>query len=195
MVGRKVEAKPRLQDTLHIVICMRRHLRRPRLRSTRSSAGCDVVGREHPRIRSFVAGVVGAAVMALVIWKEGHFATRVIEEFPQWNVALGAHLLIGGGFGLVYGYAFDAVHRTGWRVGMALGALHGILAVIVLSIAPSGHALYQVGQPSWAGAAFIVGIHVLFGWMMGVLVEPRAPLPERETTREEVGASTRSPVS
>ena len=153
------------------------------------------MSRQHPRLRSFAAGVIAAAVMALVVWKEGHFAALVLDDLPRWNLAVLAHLALGGGFGVVYGYAFDAVHRAGWRVGMVFGALHGAVAVVVLSVSPSGHALYQVGQPSWAGAAFIVGIHVLFGLLMGVLYEPRAAVPERETTRAEIEVGTQSPAS
>jgi Na+/proline symporter len=149
----------------------------------------------HPRRRSFLAGVLGAAVMALVIWKDGHFGELLVEELPRFGVALVAHLGIGGAFGIVYGFAFDAVHRAGWRAGMVVGAAHGLLAVLVLSIAPSGHALHHAGSLTWAGAAFIVGLHVLFGLLVGVLYEPRAEVPERETTLSEIEPGTGSPVS
>jgi Na+/proline symporter len=133
--------------------------------------------------------------MALVILKEGHFAEVVSWDLPRLQVALLAHLAIGGAFGVAYGFAFDAVHRAGWRAGMLVGAAHGLVMVLVLSIAPSGHALYQVGDLTWGAAAFIVALHVLFGLTVGVLYETRAPVPERETTLAEVEPESRSLVS
>lgn len=152
--------------------------------------------RLHPRVRSFLAGLVGAAVMALVLWQDGHFGIELGRlRMQRWDIAIGVHFLAGALFGLAYGYLFDALHRAGWRSGMLVGTLHGVLVLVLMSLAPSQHALYQLGDPTWAGALFTVALHALFGAVVGVLYEPRAPVEDRETTRAELGPETRFPAS
>jgi Na+/proline symporter len=141
-----------------------------------------------------LAGVAGAIVMAMVLWSDGHFgpgdAERTVE---RWPIALGLHVLAGAGFGLIYSYLFDALDRAGWRVGITVGSVHGFVAVALVSLAPSRHALYQLGEPSGWGVILIVGLHVVFGAVVGALYETKAPIHERETTRAELEPETGSP--
>jgi hypothetical protein len=141
----------------------------------------------HPRIRALLAGLAGAAVMATVLWTDGHFGLLGPQFlFDRWQVALGIHLAAGGVFGVAYSYLFDALGRAGWSVGITVGAVHGFFALALVSLAPSRHALYQLGDATGWGVVFIVALHVLFGGVVGSLYEPRAALHRRETTHAEL---------
>ena len=127
----------------------------------------------HPG-RAFVAGVVGALAMSLVmvgVRAAGiplHIESQLAAVLGTnlWIVGLAAHLLIGGALGIVYGMAFELVlHQSGAGPGVILGAYNTIIAGFVwAAIGGPGHFWSAVGPP---GIIALFVAHMTFGAIVG----------------------------
>jgi hypothetical protein len=127
----------------------------------------------HPG-RAFVAGVVGALAMSLVmvgVRAAGiplHIESQLAAVLGTdlWIVGLAAHLLIGGALGIAYGMAFELVlHQSGVGPGVILGAYNTIIAGFVwAAIGGPGHFWSAVGPP---GIIALFLAHMTFGAIVG----------------------------
>ena len=126
--------------------------------------------------RAFTAGLVGAAVMSLLLAAVRAagvplpIEARLAELLGThiWAVGLVAHLLIGGCFGLVYAAVFEfGLHQGGLGPGAMLGAYQTILAGFAWGLLGGpGHFWSSIG-PDGVAALFLV--HVAFGAVVGSL--------------------------
>ena len=124
--------------------------------------------------RAFVAGVVGALAMSLVLVCLRAFGIPLNIEAElatllgtrAWLVGLAAHLLMGGVVGVVYGIVFERIlHESGVGPGVVLGAYNTIIAGFVwAAIGGPGHFWSGVG-PQGIVALFIA--HMTFGAVVG----------------------------
>lgn len=124
--------------------------------------------------RAFIAGVLGAVAMSLVmaglraagipLHIEAELAARLGTQ--AWSVGLAAHLLLGGVLGIVYGIVFERVlHDSGVGPGVVLGAYNTVIAGFVwAAIGGPGHFWSGVG-PQGIVALFIA--HMTFGAVVG----------------------------
>ena len=127
----------------------------------------------HPG-RAFIAGIVGALAMSLVMagvraaGSPLHIESQLAAVLGTnlWIVGLAAHLLIGGALGIVYGMAFELVlHQSGVGPGVVLGAYNTIIAGFVwAALGGPGHFWSAVG-PQGVIALFLA--HMTFGAVVG----------------------------
>jgi hypothetical protein len=127
----------------------------------------------HPG-RAFLAGVVGALAMSLVmagVRAAGiplHIESQLAAVLGtnQWFAGLAAHLLIGGVLGIVYGMAFELVlHTSGVGPGVILGAYNTIIAGFVwAALGGPGHFWSAVGPQ---GIIALLVAHMTFGAVVG----------------------------
>jgi hypothetical protein len=126
--------------------------------------------------RAFVAGIVGALVMGLIM--ELLRLAGVPLQIPSqlgaalgtriWAVGFAAHLLIGGLLGLVYAFVFEYVlHEAGVGPGALLGACNTIFAGFVWSALGGPGSFWHLLGVSGIGALFLV--HIAFGAVVGSL--------------------------
>ncbi|GAA1770499.1 hypothetical protein [Kocuria aegyptia] len=119
--------------------------------------------------------------------------TLVTSDPDRARVAGGfLHLLAGQGFALGYAGTFALLDRATWWLGALLGLLHGAVALgLILPLLPGVHprmASHRAGPASRAGLeppgllglnygfqtpAVTMTAHLLYGTMLGVLLEPR----------------------
>jgi hypothetical protein len=124
--------------------------------------------------RAFIAGVVGAVAMSLVMvgLRAAGIPLQIEAELATllgtrvWMVGLAAHLLMGGVVGIVYGIVFERIlHDAGVGPGVVLGAYNTIIAGFVwAAIGGPGHFWSGVG-PQGIVALFIA--HMTFGAVVG----------------------------
>ena len=127
----------------------------------------------HPG-RAFLAGVVGALAMSLVMvgLRAAGIPLHIEAQLAavlgtsMWIVGLAVHLLIGGVLGIVYGMVFElALHESGVGPGVILGAYNTIIAGFVwAAIGGPGHFWSGVG-PRGIIALFLA--HMTFGAVVG----------------------------
>lgn len=102
----------------------------------------------------FLAGIGGAAIMTILLAVMGavNLPTYSISMllgsmltfelgFGTWTLGFIIHLLLGGLFGLAYAALFRGLKRTGAGTGMAVGAVHWVVAGIFMGILPVIHPL------------------------------------------------------
>jgi hypothetical protein len=129
----------------------------------------------NPR-RAFMAGVVGALVMSLImIWLRAVGVPLHIEQ--QLAIALGtriwfvgflAHLLIGGAIGLAYAIVFEAVlQQSGVGAGVVLGAMNTIFAGFAWAVIGGPGRFWGGLGPEGIAALFLV--HMAYGAVVGGL--------------------------
>lgn len=127
----------------------------------------------HPG-RAFVAGVVGALAMSLVmigVRAAGvplHIEAQLAAVLGtnSWVVGLAAHLLIGGALGIVYGMAFESVlHQSGVGPGVILGAYNTIIAGFVWAVLGGPGQFWSAAGPRGVIALFLA--HMTFGAVVG----------------------------
>jgi len=127
----------------------------------------------HPG-RAFVAGMVGALAMSLVMagLRAAGIPLHIEAQLAAvlgtklWIVGLIAHLVIGGALGIAYGMAFELVlHQSGVGPGVILGAYNTVIAGFVwAALGGPGHFWTAVG-PQGIVALFIA--HMTFGAVVG----------------------------
>jgi len=137
------------------------------------------------------AGVLGAVVMTLL--REIGRATLGMEVSMEillgtmlglqpdpgvaaWIFGFAMHLVAGGVFGLIYAFGFEALKRGSAWTGVAFGAMHAVLAGLILGIMPMMHPQMPgaVDPPGiflanygWMGVAGFVVPHLIFGAVVG----------------------------
>ena len=140
--------------------------------------------------RAIAAGLVGAAVMSLVMavlrWAGSNISLEMLlgtlvapETRPSvWLLGFVLHLAIGGAVAVLYAIAFEfAVQRSGPIVGGALGLAHGLMAGLFMSAIP---AMNPLGLASGsAPGAFLMNVeygpviflllHLLYGAVVGTI--------------------------
>lgn len=124
--------------------------------------------------RAFLAGVVGALAMSLVmaflravgipVHIEAQLAT--VLGTKAWIVGFAAHLLIGGAVGVGYGIMFERVlPESGVGLGVLLGAINTIFAGFAWAvIGGPGRFWSEVGPP---GVIALFVAHITFGAVVG----------------------------
>jgi len=148
---------------------------------------------------AFVAGVVGGAVMSVLMWMartmlgmpvnlEMMLGTMVADPgTTAWLIGFVMHLMISGAIALLYAWGFENVtHRAGWLVGAGFSLIHIVIAGVVMGMMPMMHP--RMPNPISPPGAFMsnlgvmgivaeVMLHVIYGAivgaMYGAVVHPR----------------------
>lgn len=144
--------------------------------------------------RAFVAGLVGGAVMSVLMWMartmmgmpanlEMMLGTMVTDPgTTAWLVGFVMHLMISGAIALIYAWAFEHVtHRAGWVVGVGFGVVHAIIAGVVMGMMPMMHP--RMPNPVMPPGAFMsqlgaMGVlaefmlHMIYGAVVGAMYGP-----------------------
>jgi hypothetical protein len=137
-----------------------------------------------PLHRAFAAGVAGTAAMMAVSAATGSGVmaelTRLagtVTSTPGSRasspVGIGAQLLNGGLFGVVYHMGFARLEReVDWRTGAVVGVAHGLAAGLFLALVPALHPRVPESLPApgafmlnhgFVPAITFVALHGLFG--------------------------------
>jgi hypothetical protein len=161
--------------------------------------------------RAFYAGIVGAALMTLVLML-GRLAglqanlammlgamLTLRAGFDTWILGFFIHLLVGGGIGLVYAALFEyGFRRAGWARGLLIGAVHTVLSGLFLGAVPAVHpAVPEVlGAPGLfmanlgaLGIVVFVLLHLMYGAVVGAIYRP-ANRHVREQPQEIYGGES-----
>lgn len=139
--------------------------------------------------RAVLFGVLGTVAMSLVALAlraiglplrfELILGTIVgVAPGPEaWAAGIGVHLVIGGLFGLLYGWLFERVwDHGGASTGLILGVIHAALIGMVMGLTPQFDAYVpsQLPDPgpyfSHLGIAGILawfGMHLVYGAIVG----------------------------
>jgi hypothetical protein len=140
--------------------------------------------------RALIAGLAGSLAMSgavallqtlgLNISFEAMLGSMVGTHYP-WLTGFAIHLAIGMAAGWLYAAAFEyAVQSAGPFVGAGFGLSHGLLAGLFMSgiadMNPFGSMMYSAPGAFFSNAAanvffgplLFIGLHVLFGAMVGV---------------------------
>lgn len=126
--------------------------------------------------RAFVAGVVGALVMSLlmVLLRAAgvplHIELRLAAALGTriWLVGFVAHLVIGGLLGVVYALILEHVFETsGVGPGVMLGAVNTIFAGFAWAMLSGPGPFWSAFGPAGIGALFLV--HMAYGAVVGGL--------------------------
>jgi len=130
--------------------------------------------------RAFVAGVIGALAMSLLmIWFRAigvplHLELRLAAMLGlhAWIVGLIAYLIVGGIIGLIYALVFEYVlNQAGIGAGLMVGACHSIFAGFIWAqFAGPGRFWDALGAP---GIAALFLLHFVFGAIVGGLYRTR----------------------
>jgi hypothetical protein len=136
----------------------------------------------------FIAGMTGGVAMSAVMLS-GRAADLPVSlewllglivfggphrSFDGWMLGFGLHLVLAGAIGIAYGRLLDQLGQgAGWRVGATVGAVHGVLAAIVLTLArlplaPGPPAAMHDAQR----IAVLFGVHLVYGGIVGAMYPP-----------------------
>lgn len=130
--------------------------------------------------RAFVAGVVGALAMSLLmiglraIGVPLHLEMRLASMIGLhgWIVGLVAYLIIGGIVGLIYALAFEYIlNQGGIGAGLMVGACHSIFAGFIWAHLPGPGQFWDSLGP--AGIASLFLVHFLYGAFVGGLYQTK----------------------
>ena len=126
--------------------------------------------------RAFVAGVAGALAMTVImsLFRAAGIPLQVEAQLAAllgtriWAAGLAAHLLVGGGLGIVYALVFEYVlHQSGVGAGLMLGALNTIFAGFVWAALGGPGAFWHTVGPQGVIALFFA--HLAYGAAVGGL--------------------------
>lgn len=126
--------------------------------------------------RAFVAGVIGAVVMSLIMmWLRAvgveinlELRLAALIGLRIWLVGFVLYLIIGGVLALAYAVGFEWIlNQAGVGAGLLLGACHTIFAGFVWSVL-GGPGPFWFGLGA-AGIGALFGLHMLFGAIVGGL--------------------------
>lgn len=126
--------------------------------------------------RAFVAGVVGAIVMSLLmIWLRAigiplHLEMRLASMIGihVWAAGLAAYLIIGGIVGLIYALAFEYIlNEAGVGPGLMVGACHSIFAGFIWAQLTGPGRFWDNFGPGGIAALFL--LHFVYGAVVGAL--------------------------
>jgi len=139
---------------------------------------------------AFLAGIVGAAIMTILLSAAIAANFHVLDFSMMWGtlvglpigvaawlVGFGIQLLVGGSFGLIYAVLFNAFSGAGALRGGAIGLVHALITGILLPLLPLIHPLMNNGHMAspgayfsghgLAGVLFYFGIHAVYGVVVG----------------------------
>jgi hypothetical protein len=126
--------------------------------------------------RAFIAGMVGALVMSLVmvVLRALGIPLHIEQQLAAvlgtrvWAVGFAAHLLVGGVFGMGYALVFEFVlNQAGVGPGLMLGSYQTIVAGFAWAmVSGPGHFWSALG-PEGVIALFVV--HLAYGAVVGGL--------------------------
>ncbi len=139
--------------------------------------------------RAFWAGVLGGAVMTIVLAIARTMGMQVnmsmmlgtmIGVMPSvgaWVLGFVIHLVISGLIAWLYGWGFEQIaHRANAGIGALFSLVHTVLAGLFLGIMPAIHPLMPdvIGAPGvflsnlgTAGIVAFVLLHVIYGVIVG----------------------------
>lgn len=141
--------------------------------------------------RAIVAGIVGALVMSLAMALASFLGMPASLEMMlgsifgvqgtlAWIAGFVLHLAMGAVAAIGYAVVFEyAIQRSGPLVGAAFGVAHGLMAGLFMSAIPAMNPL----SPSMSapgpffdslrfGPALFLGLHALFGAVVGMVYGP-----------------------
>ena len=151
--------------------------------------------------KAFTAGVVGGAVMSLLMWMARTFMGMPANLEMMLGTMLGLapgptawiagfiwHLVNSGVIALIYAWGFEHVtHRAGWLVGLGFSISHAILAGIFMGMMPAMHPMIPEQMPppgafmAGMGAIGVIAefmLHMIYGAIVGAMYGPvRQPRP------------------
>lgn len=117
-------------------------------------------------------------------------------DAAAWRLGLLAHLLLGAAFGGVYAALFRVFRLSGPQLGVAVAAYHAVLTGVLLPLQDAAHPLVQAGDLLPAGPfaaelgllepALLVGVHLLYGAVVGALLPAPAPASARPRSLTEI---------
>lgn len=100
----------------------------------------------------------------------------------SWLLGFVMHVIIGGVFGLIYAALFEySLGRAGGGPGLAIGAVHAVIAGLLLGVIPTIHPMmpewlsvpgFFFGSLGLLGVVTFVVLHLLFGALVGTLYRP-----------------------
>lgn len=161
---------------------------------------------------AFGAGVIGAAVMVLGLWLAralgatdfnfGQFWGSMFTGTTtsgSWILGVVITLILGGLIALIYAAFLEAVGRSNWGLGLLGGAIHLILAGLLIGWISTVHpAIPQaISNPGYftanygpeSIAAFSI-VHLLYGMIVGGRYQPvHKKLVRRDTLTAEERAA------
>lgn len=133
--------------------------------------------------RAFIAGVIGGAVMTVLMFMGrmmgmtamnlemamGSMITQTIGS-TSWIIGFVMHLMISGLIALVYAFGFENItHKAGWLTGAGFGVIHVIIAGIFMGMMGMMHPLMVSSQPVPDGRLLAPGYFAMnFGMMTTV---------------------------
>lgn len=116
-------------------------------------------------------------------------------DATAWRLGLLVHGLLGAAFGGVYAALFRALRLSGPQLGVAVAAYHAVLTGVLLPIQDAAHPLVRSGDLRPAGPfaaelgmlepALLVGAHLLYGAVVGLLLPATAVVPARPRSLTE----------
>lgn len=118
----------------------------------------------------FTTGVIAAFIVSLFIatgiWMHW-FPTPAGAGPITWILGLFLHLLMGGGFALIYSALFRSLAKSGAATGAVIGFFHWVVVGILISLllGPSNRAYWiMYGRPTFFSS---LTLHLLFGAIVG----------------------------
>ncbi len=160
--------------------------------------------------KAFLAGIVGAAIMTIMLSSANAAGFHVLDFSMMWGTLVGLpigvwawlagfaiHLAVGGIFALIYALLFNAFSGAGAVRGGGIGIVHGGITGIFLPLLPLVHPLMNNGRmqsprPYFAGHGlpgilFYFGIHIVYGitvgWLYARIVPEAREIPESDDLR------------
>lgn len=144
--------------------------------------------------KAFIAGVVGGAVMSVLLAIGRAMGMPINLEMMlgtmtgmapgagTWVLGLIMHLAISGAIGLLYALGFEHVaRRAGALPGVVFSLLHIVVGGLVMGAAPSIHPLIPeammapgafLSNVGDAGVIAFVALHAIYGAVVGVMYGP-----------------------
>ncbi len=143
-------------------------------------------------VKAFMAGVIGAAVIAAIMGIAIGAGFKIMDFSLLWGTLIGLpvgpaawiagfciHLLAGGLFALLYAAIFKMFSAAGAMRGGIIGIVHAIVTGIAIALLPLVDPAVESGRlkapgPYFsghgvAGILFYFGIHIIYGAIVGAL--------------------------
>jgi hypothetical protein len=160
--------------------------------------------------KAFLAGIVGAVAMTIMLSIAIFAGFRVLDFSMMWGTLVGLpkggaawmagfliHLLVGGLFALIYAALFKAFSGAGLLRGCAFGVVHALITGVLIALLPLVHPLMSTGRmvapgPYFsgrgiAGILFYFAIHIVYGgtvgWLYARLVPAARQIPQNDNLR------------
>ncbi len=164
--------------------------------------------------KAFIAGIVGAALMTVMLSVAIASGFRVLDFSMMWGTLIGLpigwaawivgfviHLLVGGVFALIYALLFKAFSGAGLVRGGLIGVVHALITGIIIALLPLVHPLMNNGHMQTpgpyfsghgiAGVLFYFAMHIVYGATVGWLylrLMPAAQEPLAESGNLRIAA-------